>query len=307
LASGNLQPEEHPDPRICHHPWGEKAAAPLSGDLPVLIVGTGLTMVDLAISIRRGGFTGPLFAMSRGGLLPTRHEPAFPWRAPQLTPAELSSLPLLMKRLRHEVRLAAANGADWRSVVDSLRPETARIWAGMPARERERFLRHARRYWDVHRHRMAPPNADAIDAMLSEESLQIVAGRIERLVPQSGGVAVHCRLRGVAEEQTLLAQRVIMAHGLIPIAATRDPLVSSLVSSGLARLDANALGLDVTESLQLRRLDGTPDPRLWALGPIVRGVFWECVAVPDIKNQAAHLAASVAAGLRHDLRAASAT
>jgi uncharacterized NAD(P)/FAD-binding protein YdhS len=300
LASGNLQPEEHPDPRICTHPWGEKAARPLAGQMPVLIVGTGLTMVDLAVSIRRRGFTGPLLALSRGGLLPARHEPALPWQAPTLTPAELSSLPLLMQRLRHEIRIAAAHGVDWRAVVDSLRPATVHIWAGLPVRERDRFLRHARRYWDVHRHRMAPPHADIIDAMVSDGSLQIAAGRIEHMEPEKVGIEVHCRVRGGAKAQVLHAQRVIMAHGLIPIAATRDKLVSSLVSQGLARLDAHALGLDVTDALQLRHADGTPDARLWALGPIVRGVFWECVAVPDIRNQAAHLAASVAAGLQHE-------
>jgi uncharacterized NAD(P)/FAD-binding protein YdhS len=302
LAAGNLQPPEHVDPRICIHPWGEKATAPLAGDMPVLIVGTGLTMIDLAVSIRRRGFTGPVLALSRGGLMPVRHEPAYPWPAPNLTPAELASLPLLVKRLRVEVREAAANGVDWRSVVDSLRPNTAHIWGTMPPGERERFLRHARRFWDVHRHRMAPPHADLIDDMMSDGSLQIAAGRIESLQPDSSGVTVHYRPRGATEEQTLHVQRVIMAHGLSQIAATRDTLVSNLVSNGLARFDQHALGLDVAPSLQLRHADGTPAARLWALGPLVRGVFWECIAVPDIRNQAAHLAASVANALQRDAR-----
>ena len=300
LAVGNLAAEEGSDPRICANPWGEKALRKLPGEQPVLLVGTGLTMVDLAISLRRRGFTGRIIAMSRGGLLPTRHEATDPWPAPRFTDAELQSLPLLMDRLRREVRAAAQHGVDWRAVIDSLRPFTAQIWGRLPLAERTRFLRHARRYWDVHRHRMAPPHADLIAQMQREGSLKVVAGRIAGI--ESGGNLLHVRyrLRGAGNEQTLAVQRVIMANGLEPTARTRDPLMAHLLASGTARLDKHGLGLDVTEGLNVIQADSTPAPRIWALGPIVRGVFWECVAVPDIRVQASHMAASVIAGLQAD-------
>ncbi|HTZ69106.1 MAG TPA: FAD/NAD(P)-binding protein [Acetobacteraceae bacterium] len=300
LAVGNLLPEEDPDPRICTNPWGEKAWKKLSGDQPVLLIGTGLTMVDLAVSLRRRGFAGRIIAMSRGGLLPTRHAAADPWPAPRFTASELSSLPLLMDRLRREVAAAGQHGVDWRAVIDSLRPFTAEIWSRLPLAERNRFLRHARRYWDVHRHRMAPPHADQIAAMQREGSLSVVAGRISKMEPTGNLVNVRYRLRGAANDQTLAVQRVIMASGLEPVARTRDPLVAGMLADGLARLDKHGLGLDVTPSLRVMRADGTPAERLWALGPIVRGVFWECIAVPDIRVQASQMAASVLAGLKAD-------
>jgi uncharacterized NAD(P)/FAD-binding protein YdhS len=91
-----------------------------------------------------------------------------------------------------------------------------------------------------------------------------------------------------------------MASGLEHISRTRDPLMQRLLDRGMIRVDSQGLGLDVTDGLNVVRGDGEPAERIWALGPIVRGVFWECVAVPDIRVQASHVAVSVVARLRED-------
>ncbi len=301
LANGNLPPEEKADPRICENPWGAKAWAKLDSDLPVMIVGTGLTMVDLAISMRRRGFKGKIVAMSRSGMLPTRHAPSGAWPTPQFTLAEEQSLPLLMAHLRDEVFAAAEQGVGWRAVIDSMRPITASLWSRLPLSERQRFLRHARRYWDVHRHRMAPPHADLIETMQQEGSLTVIGGRIRGFESTAKKVRVTYAPRGGnGATKTLDVQRVIMASGLEHIARTRDPLMQHLLDRGLVRLDRQGLGIDVTDGLNVVKEDGAPAERMWALGPIVRGVFWECVAVPDIRVQATHVAVSVVARLRED-------
>ena len=303
LAVGNLPPEEGDDPRICRNAWGEKTWRPLVPGQPILIVGTGLTMVDLAIAVRRRGFAGGITAISRGGLLPTRHAAvAGSWATPHFTMAEETSLPLLMARLRDEVFAAAEAGVDWRAVIDSMRPVTASIWGRLPLAERQRFLRHARRSWDVHRHRMAPPHADMIDSMVADGTLQVLAGRIRAFDSNDDGVTVRYATRTAdgGAELTLDVQRVIMASGLEHISRTRDPLMQRLLDRGLVRMDRQGLGIDVTDGLNVVRQDGTAAERIWALGPIVRGVFWECVAVPDIRVQASHVAVSVVARLRED-------
>ncbi len=214
--------------------------------------------------------------------------------------AEETSLPRLMARLRDEVIAAAEAGIDWRAVIDSMRPVTSSIWNRLPQAERRRFLRHARRFWDVHRHRLAPPHADMIEAMIAEGTLEVVGGRISSMRDGPDGVHVRYRRRADAGQAELLVQRVIMASGVEHISRTRDPLMQRLLDRGLVRVDGQGLGLDVTEGLNVVRADGTPAERIWALGPIVRGVFWECVAVPDIRVQAAHAAVSVVARLRED-------
>jgi uncharacterized NAD(P)/FAD-binding protein YdhS len=300
LAVGNLPPEEHADPRICANPWGEKAWRTLPGEAPVLIVGTGLTMVDLAISMRRRGFAGKIVAMSRGGLLAQAHTPVEQWPTPQFTLAEERSLSLLMARLRDEVFAAAEQGVGWRAVIDSIRPVTAKLWKRLPLSERRRFLRHGRRYWDVLRHRMAPPHAALIEHMQQDGSLQVLGGRISRFEIAEDAIRVRYTPRGRKGEKVLAVQRVIMANGLEHIDRTRDPLMQRLLERGLIRLDAQGLGLDVTDGLNVIGDEGRVAERIWALGPIVRGVFWECVAVPDIRVQASHVAVSVVARLRED-------
>ena len=139
-----------------------------------------------------------------------------------------------------------------------------------------------------------------IEAMLAEGSLTVTAGRIRRLESGPHSVRVTYAARDGRGETTIEAQRVIMANGFEPISRTRDPLMKSLLDRGLVRLDSQGLGLDVTEGLNAIRADGTVAEDIWALGPIVRGVFWECVAVPDIRVQAAHVAVSVAGRLAEE-------
>jgi uncharacterized NAD(P)/FAD-binding protein YdhS len=303
LAVGNLPPEESEDPRVCGNPWGEKAWRPLDPGRQVMIVGTGLTMVDLAVAMRQRGFTGGIVALSRGGLLPTRHARSAAWPTPHFTIAEENSVRLMMARIRHEVLEAAAQGIDWRAVIDSMRPVTAGIWGRWSLAERQRFLRHARRAWDIHRHRMAPPHADMIESMIAEGTLTVAAGRIRAIEPGADGVSVRYspRLGGQeGAEVSVDVQRVIMASGLEHMSRTRDRLMQRLLDRGLVRMDRQGLGIDVTDGLNVVRADESVAERIWALGPIVRGVFWECVAVPDIRVQAAHAAASVVARLHQD-------
>jgi uncharacterized NAD(P)/FAD-binding protein YdhS len=257
-------------------------------------------MVDVAVALRRRGFTGQIIAASRRGLLPTRHAPTATWPTPNLTLAEEGSLAQLMVRLRDEAFAAGEQGVDWRGVIDSMRPLTAQLWGRLPPVERRRFLRHARRYWDTHRHRMAPPTADQVDAMLADASLTVLVGRIHGFEPGPDTVRVRYTPRGGDGVETLRVQRVIIASFLDQIGRTRDVLMQRLLDRGMIRVDATGLGLEVTDGLNVVRDDGSADTHMWALGPIVRGVFWECVAVPDIRQQAAYAAVGVVARLRED-------
>jgi uncharacterized NAD(P)/FAD-binding protein YdhS len=147
---------------------------------------------------------------------------------------------------------------------------------------------------------MAPPHADLIQKMLSEGTLQVAAGRIKSMVSSADGIDVTFTPRNATEDSLIRVQRVIMASGLEHVSRTRDPLLQRLLERGLVRMDRQGLGLDVTDGLNALHADGTVAERIWALGPIVRGVFWECVAVPDIRVQASHVAVSVVARLRED-------
>ena len=193
--------------------------------------------------------------------------------------------------MRRPERKAAQRDIGWRPVIDSLRSVTAELWRGLPSAERSRFLRHMRPYWDVHRHRAAPPAADSLNALLAGETLQVVRGRIRdiEVIGTGARVTVQDHRAGL---RTIDLQRVIYPTGVGSV-PSGDGLIAHLLADGIARPDAHEMGLDVTDRLQVVERDGTPAPRLWALGPIVRGVFWECTAVPDIRVQANLIAAEI--------------
>jgi uncharacterized NAD(P)/FAD-binding protein YdhS len=297
LAIGNLPSRSGTQGGVFHDPWTEGATHGLRPDTPVLVVGTGLTMVDLALDMRARGFAGPIIAVSRRGLLPHRHALiGGTWPAPVFAPAERGSLAALLRRFRAELRHAAAQGVDWRAVIDGLRPITAELWRGLPLADRTRFLRHLRPYWDVHRHRLAAPAADRLASLLRDGSLQRRRGRLVAVERQGDDLLVSILGHGAAAPEAVRVQRLIYATGVQRADAT-DGLISGLCVQGLARTDPHGIGLEVTQALEVIGTAGVPVPGLWALGPIVRGVFWECTAVPDIRVQARLVAERISAGL----------
>ncbi|WP_132252234.1 FAD/NAD(P)-binding protein [Methylobacterium segetis] len=295
LAAGNLAGPGEPASRHRVDPWQPERFGRLHPHLPVLIVGTGLTMVDTVATLRGQGFSGHIVAVSRRGLLPNVHEPAEAWPAPNLTTGDLASLSALVGRIRREVASARAAGVDWRGVVDGLRPVTDFIWRSLPAPERDRFLRHLRPFWDVHRHRTAPPAAQAIDEEIARGSLTVLAGRIRAIADEEAHAVVTLLPRGEEQPRDLEVQCILDATGIGRVSETQDPLLRRLMARGLVRPGPFGLGLDAGPDY--RALGTRGGGRLWTLGPLLRGVLWECIAVPDIRNQAAEVADLVAMDL----------
>jgi uncharacterized NAD(P)/FAD-binding protein YdhS len=295
LAMGNLGAGGEPRSRHRLDPWKPETFGRLHPELPILIVGTGLTMVDTVATLRGRGFTGPIIAVSRRGLLPNAHAATAPWPIPELTSADLASLPALLGRIRLEVAAARAGGVDWRGVIDALRPITDTLWRSLPAPERARFLRHLRPFWDVHRHRTAPPAAETIADEIVRGGLTVRAGRILSVVDEPSQAIVTLRPRGGAAPIRLAVQGILDATGIGRVSETDDPLLRRLIARGLVRPGPFGIGLDATADY--RTLGTRTSGRLWTLGPLLRGVLWECMAVPDIRNAAADLAAIVAADL----------
>jgi uncharacterized NAD(P)/FAD-binding protein YdhS len=236
-----------------------------------------------------------VIAVSRRGLLPRTHESSEKWPTPKLSAHESRSALRLLRRIRAEVRAAAAQNVGWRGVVDSLRPITAQIWSALPDTERPRFLRYLQPWWDVHRHRQPPPAAAALDRLRDAGRFEVWRGRIAGMTDTAAGVAVRVRRQGAAAPETVVVQRVIRASGLSNAADIRSPLVRNLIDRGLARFDPLGIGLDADGNLRVKNQGGETSDQLWALGPIVRGTFWECTAVPDIRGQADQIATRVVA------------
>lgn len=297
VATGNEGPSLPPEPWR-HAGWdGEPERSPIPRDAPVVIVGTGLTMVDRVLWLLHDGHTGPITAVSRHGLVPQAHR-----AAPPVTPPDAGEVPFgepvarLAGWLRARAAAAEGAGPGWRTAVDGLRPHTQALWERLPEVERRRFLRHLRPFWDVHRHRISPAAAAQLGAAERRGQLRVLAGRVAGFGPHPGGVAVSVLRRGTGREQVLDAAAVFECRGrAADVSRSESPFLRSLLGDGWARPDALGLGLDVTEGCALVDADGRASDRLHATGPITAGTFWEIVAIPDIRAQAARLAGSLLA------------
>ncbi|RJF80677.1 hypothetical protein D3874_26630 [Oleomonas cavernae] len=206
LATGNNPPawpgpdgiEDVAPARLIADPWDDSAIARIGPDDPVVILGTGLTTVDVVTLLGQRGHRGQITAVSRRGLLSRVHEQTRSWkliREPGSVPPTITAY---ARWVRGEVKQAAAEGIDWRSVIDALRPHTRGLWRSLPMVERRRFLRHLRPWWDVHRHRMAPQVAAGIEQLTAAGTFRIVAGRITGWAAAPTGVAITLAPRAMA-------------------------------------------------------------------------------------------------------------
>ena len=304
LCVGNFPPESPVDEHIDEHcvdhyiadPWHSGRLSEVKPDDTVVLIGTSLTMVDVVLELVAKGHRGRLVAVSRRGLLPAAHHKAQPARSP----FTLEHLPNDMANLVHVLRAAAdeeqSRGGDWRTIVDSLRPHTQALWKRLPLAERRRFMRHVRPYWDIHRHRLAPQVADQLADLQRAGRLEVVAGRVHEITAHGDGVRVSIARRRSAAREVVDGGWVVNCSGpALDYSRIDDPLLVSLFAGGFVRPGPLSLGLDVDDDYRVIDRTGSASARLFAIGPVIRGVLWETTAVPDIRRQCAALAKTLAA------------
>jgi len=111
---------------------------------------------------------------------------------------------------------------------------------------------------------------------------------IERV---EGGAEIRFRPRGQDEVERLRVARIVNCTGPeADIAHVGEPLLDALLASGRIRQDALSIGIDVDGDCRAIGADGQASETLSVIGPVTRGRFWESVAVPDIRTQAAKVA-----------------
>ncbi len=297
LALGNFPPSNplaawkaETGSRYFRDPWSGSTFKSVENLGDVLLVGSGLTSVDVAVQLRERGCRGTIHILSRRGLLPQPHKatdacPPF-WN--NSSPKSVSGL---LRLVRQQVEGAQKQRIEWQSVFDSLRPQVAQIWQSLSEPERRRFLRHVRPYWEVHRHRAAPQIAQSIAEQISGGQIKVHAGRITGYTEDGSRVKVTYHDRKSGKANSISVDRIINCTG--PESDCRrldNRLISSLLASGSARPDPLFLGLDVSPDGALVSRNGTISDSLFAIGPIRKGSVWESTAVPELREQIHRLA-----------------
>ncbi|HTU69259.1 MAG TPA: FAD/NAD(P)-binding protein [Candidatus Baltobacteraceae bacterium] len=295
LALGNLPPDDRflPEPVRSHPGY---AGDPWTVDITrfdpaceVIVIGSRLTAMDTIALLDERAFRGRVHIVSRHGLLPLVEDTS-------VRGVDAASLDLdartpytLLRSLR---RAAARHPGDWRAIVEGLRPITPAIWSDWNVRERKRFLRHLQSMWAIHRYRVPPATHAAYARMKSEGRINLLRGRVCGGKTDARGMTLT--IATASGSLDLHADYAINCTG--PNADLRSaahPFVRNVLARGLMRPDPLALGADVSSEYRVLDANGTAQPHLFAIGPLLRGLWYETTAVNEIRRHAAAIASAL--------------
>jgi uncharacterized NAD(P)/FAD-binding protein YdhS len=260
-------------------PWFD----PAGGD--TLVMGTGLTGLDVILSFHEAAPPGRLIALSRHGRFPLAHahDPGAP-----SDPFGDGDLPATARaavaRVRAAVAKAREGNRDWRAVIDGIRPRVAEIWRAFSPAERRRYLRHVKPLWEAHRHRAPKGSLDVKDALIASGQLVFRAARLLDAQPIPGALEVRYVERGTEKVTTVRVASLINCTGR----------TTGYTLSGVAP-DPLGMGLHAHADGRLLDPDGKVLERVHAVGWPLRGALYESTAVRELRAQAHALAARLAA------------
>lgn len=303
LACGNPPPADlKVTLPVVDHPRYVRDACSHFGPLPytgtTLLIGTGLTMADIVVAADDRSRT-VFHAISRHGLVPpvqTAFRPdGFKGDGNGLLLSTASSLRSLVRLTRILAREAETSSGDWREAVTFVRNQAPQLWQRLSERDRQRFLRHLRAYWDIHRHRLPPQTIHRIGELKRSGRLHIHAGHLAQMQSDGSRIRLSWRPRGGRELKELTADWVVNCTGPdYDVTRSSDPLFQSLLRSGLAVPDACGLGLRTAGRGAVIDADGWPGTHLFYVGPMLRADHWEATAVAELRAHAERLAAHLA-------------
>jgi uncharacterized NAD(P)/FAD-binding protein YdhS len=303
LATGNLAPSDlvppgpvREHPAYCGNPWRGWSEKPTGLHEDVLLVGTGLTMIDVFLTLRAAGWGGTIHAVSRTGLLPLPHFKGSDY--PLFPPDDVATLGLreLVALMEEHCGRLQADGKNPALVVDKLRPFTQRIWRNFSVAEKREFSRDYRTRWNVVRHRIPPAVAGQIEAARNEGKLHVLQGRLREARGDGDKIQVTIDPGNGQPPRDLVVGLLVNCTG--PRESLNDApaaLFQNLFDRGLVRPDELDMGIEVTPDFAAVDQEGRPSDFLFAVGPLLKGTLWETTAVPELRAQAFQVARALLA------------
>lgn len=297
LALGNFQPSplrgtspQLAPPLYYHNPWKPEAWQNLPDQGRLLLIGTGLTSIDIILALLKQGFNGTITAVSTNGYLP------YPYRTSTLDTAfstQIAGASSLREVVDLFKKALQEKGQDhWEPLINGVRAQTQALWQRFSDADKKRFSQKLGSLWTVARHRLPPQVHAKIKQAIKDGFLEIMPGRIQKIHPQNGQIEVQVKTLGTT--QTLLADRVINCTGpQLEYAKLKDPLVKSMLAQDLLFPHPMGMGLKADAHYRVLQANGEPCQGLFTLGAALRGELWESNAVPELREQAQALSQEI--------------
>jgi uncharacterized NAD(P)/FAD-binding protein YdhS len=299
LATGNNEPGKPSkanedllkSKRYFSNPWNECAVDGLKDKETVLILGNGLTMVDVVQGLRVKNFNGKIIALSPHGykILPHRKLPNQRYIIDELHPPY--HLEKLFRFFYKHVREVKKRGMPGETVVDAMRARTQEFWQHLSLEDKKKFMMHIRHLWGVARHRLPPDVHEEIQGLINNNKLEVIAGRITHIDLRNEEINLKIRLRKDQSEQSLTIARIINCTGPeTDIRKINNSLYHSIIKKGFIRSDPMNLGVLATSEGQVIDEHNIVSSQLFVIGSLLKGILWESTAIPELRVQAKKMA-----------------
>lgn len=299
LATGNFLPDNpslkdttfYKSKKYFRNPWSKEALEGLKDNENVLIIGTGLTMVDNVLSLFDYGFKGRIFSLSTNGYFPLSHKKRKPYTdiLEELHPPyEISKLYSIFRK---HIKIVLSRGIAGEAVVDAIRPKTQEIWLSLSLKDKIRFMTHLRHLWGVARHRLPKNIYIKMQDLMSAGRLEILGGRIQEIREISDYVYVSYNEKISQIKKELIVSRVINCTGPVTdITKIEIPLIANLIKRGLITPDEMNLGINALPNGTIIQKDNSLSSNIFIIGSLLKGILWESTAVPELRTQTKSLA-----------------
>lgn len=283
--------------RYIADPWKTDAYRSVGTTGDIAVIGSGLTMLDVVISLEKRGFGGRYFVFSRRGHLVRSRREVEPWPVSGLSERLPRTAVALLREIRSELRAILLVGDDWQRLVPALRPYVDALWAGADDVERRRFARHLRRYWDLAFHRAVPDSQAWLDRARSQGRLFSLRGSVQSLAAAvGGGIDMEWRPQGAAESEGRRFDHVVNAAGHdADWRRISNPLIRNLVTKGLVQPHPVGFGIAADPGTgKVIDAAGHLSRHLFAVGHPLRGAMWESSSIPEQIAGATRVARAIA-------------
>ncbi len=301
LATGNHIPRNpsiqnmdfYSSANYFQNPWKMESVKITNQQLPVLIIGNGLTMVDTVLGLVEHGFKGEIYSISPHGFNMLPHQPN---ALNDSTIAEELSDGMTIYELVHlvnkHIKAVRAIGISPEPIIDALRPHTQRIWKSFSDEEKKLFMSRLRHLWGVARHRIPLPSHDTLQQLRIDGKLHIQSGTLVDITESNDSIEVHYFDKKEQERKVLHVSRIINCTGPeTDVMKLENNFLKRCLLKEMLTQDSLKLGIRAnTETFQILRSDGKPHPHLFTLGSNLKGELWESTAVNELREQAEKLA-----------------
>jgi uncharacterized NAD(P)/FAD-binding protein YdhS/predicted metal-dependent enzyme (double-stranded beta helix superfamily) len=303
LAIGHRPPSDPfagiwlgPRTRYIADPWNAGSLQGIGSRDTVIALGSGLTAIDVVLSLFTESDVHSVTLLSRRGLLPKVHAGTPPRDMsdvlmPLLAKSESLRLIDIVRTIRKTIKAQPKTKDGWQSVIDGVRPFTSAIWQTLNDLERQKFLSRLRPYWEVHRHRMPPEVNRRLNDWLLKGQLRLIAADVNLVTANHHAVEISLnRKLGSIRNERITADWVINCTGPQPSnSATANPVIASLIGTGIVRSDSLNLGLLTADDGRPLDSERRAVENLWILGTLRKPQYWESTAVPELREQAAQV------------------